>query len=641
MRLKTNIFLWVFAATVVPLFVLVLSATTYSQHLYQREVARDLNSSLSSIVSEIDRSLYYERQLVLSLANAPAMHQYLPVLERAAQGQMHPTLFERGEKLNQFLSAFQGVVPNFYTLRIMDVFANTMIKVRFGHGSVGTVAGIESSPYVEEPLERTGFADRLAKLPPNELSFVHLPEARWDREGLRGPPMLNAVVPLTRHGRVVGYLMADFSGEQIDLILELAPRIHQGALLIAELNPDHPERNGVVLYDDSRGLRFSHSEGLVNLHGIGEGGLLESVQREPYGATATGAASTRTYYLEYLPYPNQFASWVVAARVDMSDITAPFDRIRLGILLFAAAALVISLFLARLGARQIAAPVTAMARSLKRYADGDTRVRVQTHGADEIRQLEGSFNYMADTLERAQGERDRAQHMVMQSDKLASIGQMAAGIGHEINNPLNNILSLTKLIERSAPPDAAKLRADVGSLREEALRASEVVRGVLNFARQEEPTYSRFDVGKWLEETIVLVRQSARDRGVAVDIEGDTGFHIEGDRSQLQQVLVNLLLNAIQASPGGSTITVQIANDGHSAWIRIRDQGPGVAPDLLDKVFDPFFTSKPVGEGSGLGLSISLGIVERHNGTLTVENNPDGGVTATVVLPAAAAAASN
>lgn len=633
MRLKTNIFVWVFVATVAPLLALVLGATAYSQHLYQREMARDVNSSLSSVVSEIDRSLYYERQLVGSLASAPAMHQYLPVLEMAAQGQRHPTLYERGEKLNRFLSAFQGVVPNFHTLRVMDVFAHTMIKVRFGHGAVGVMAGIESSPYVEEPVEESGFAARLARLPPEEVSFVPLPEGRWERDGLRGPPMLNAVVPLTRDGRVVGYLMADFSGEQIDRILELAPRVHGAELLIAEVNPDHGDRNGIVLFDDASGLRFSRAETVaLNLNGVGDGRLWEAVRRRPYGDLASAGGLTRTYYLEYLPYPNQFASWVVAARVDMNEVNAPFDRIRVGILLFAAAALVISLALAHLGARQIAQPVTELARGLKRYADGDASVRAQARGAQEIQQLESSFNYMADTLERTQRERDRAQRMVMQSDKLASIGQMAAGIGHEINNPLNNILSLCKLMERSLPEDADRLRGDVASVREEALRASGVVNGVLNFARQVEPQYARFAVRPWLEETLALVQRSAGERGVNIELCAGDEHTVEGDRSQLQQVLINLLLNAIQASPEGGTVTVRLARDDGEFSIQVCDQGPGVDRAAIDKVFDPFFTTKPVGEGSGLGLSISLGIVERHNGRLSIENGADGGAVATVRL---------
>ncbi len=634
MKLKTDIFLWVFLATVVPLTLLVLGATTYGERRYEHQVAREINAGLGNLVSEIDRTLYYERQMVLALANAPDMRNYLDVLAQASEGALHPEFFPRTKRLNQFLASFQGVVPSFSTLRVLDDYGNTTVKVHFGRGSVGSFDGIESFPYAEAELDDPPFLRRLKELPPGDLSFVALPESRWDRDGLRGPPMLDAVVPLVLNGKVVGYLMADFSGEQVDRILELAPRVHKGDLLIAEINPDQPGRDGMLLYDDVKGVRFSKDEpSLLRLRDYQGGRLWNAVHAKPYGDVSSADGLSRTYYLEYLPYSNQLASWVVAERVDMHEILEPFNRIRRGILLVAGVALLISLFLARLGARKIAAPVTGMAASMKRYADGDHSVRVQAEGAEELRQLETSFNYMADTLERAQDERDRARNMMMQSAKLASIGQMAAGIGHEINNPLNNILSLTKLIGRALPEDADKARHDLESLREETLRASEIVKGVLNFARQVPPEYSRFQVRPWLRETVALVQQAARARRVELTVEEDEDVEIDGDRVQLQQVLVNLLLNAIQASPEGAVVTVRSRNVDDGLQLQVIDEGTGIELEWLERIFDPFFTTKPVGEGTGLGLSISLGIVERHQGRLEVANNPGGGVTATVVLP--------
>lgn len=633
MRLKTNIFLWVFVSTLLPLAVLVLAATTYSERRYRDEVNREMTSRLNALVSEIDRSLYYERQMVLALAGSPDIRQYLPVLERADAGALHSEYFQRTERLSRFLAGLQGVVPNFATLRVLDIQANTLIKVRFGHGNVGISEGIESFPYAEDEIQDPGFAKRLRALAANDLSFIALPESRWDRDGLRGPPMLDAVVPLQSDGKTIGYLMVDFSGGQVDRIVEMAPREHEGKVLIAEINPDNIDRDGNILYDDARGLRLTNNEAApVNLKKLDGGRLWDAVQRKPYGEFSDPSGLTRTYYMEYLPYSNQLASWVVAVRMNMSEVLAPFDRIRQGILGVAAVALLAGLFLAQLGARTIARPVTEMARGLKRYANGDHSVRVHVQGADEIRQLETSFNYMADTLEHARAERDRAQHMMLQNAKLASIGQMAAGIGHEINNPLNNALSLAKLVKRAAP-DNDKVQRDVNSLREEVLRASAIVKGILNFARQVAPEYSRFAIAAWIEETIALVQQEARSHCAVISAGAiDDGF-IDGDRGQLQQVLVNLLLNAVQASAQGSAVTVQTARRQREFVICVCDHGPGIDAPTMERVFDPFFSTKAVGEGSGLGLSISLGIVERHGGQLRVENNADGGVTATVILP--------
>ncbi|MFO7580129.1 MAG: HAMP domain-containing sensor histidine kinase [Nitrosomonas halophila] len=289
----------------------------------------------------------------------------------------------------------------------------------------------------------------------------------------------------------------------------------------------------------------------------------------------------------------------------------------------------------------MAQPVCRLAGRLKAYANGDHAQRAEEKQAiDEIGSLAQAFNYLADTLDTAREQRDRAEHMMLQSNKLASIGQMAAGIGHEINNPLNNVLSYTKLLQRTLQKgeytDAQtrqRLNADLEALRDEALRASDIVRGILNFARQVPPQYTQFEVRPWLENTLALVRQAARERRVHLKLECDFTGELEGDRSQLQQALINLLLNAIQASPPDAEVLIRCQSEAKQLILTIRDEGEGIVAEKLDNIFDPFFSTKAEGEGSGLGLSISLGIIEYHNGSLTIENTPGAGVTATVVLP--------
>lgn len=637
LRLKTNIFLWVFMVTVVPLALLALVAISYSEKGYLKGVSREITSSLNSIISEIDRRLYYERQMLLSLATGPDMRQYHYVLEQALDGKLHPEFFERSTRLERFLASFQGVVPSFKSIRVLDLDGNTLVKVRYGIGVPAAGEGIESYPYAEEEIEDNQFVRQLRELPPGELSFLQLPESRWDEDNmLRSPSMMDAVYPITRGNRVLGFLVASFNGELVDKILDVVPRLQNGSLLVAELNPDMKSRDGMVLYDDANGLRFSQTEGLPAQLGNPEYGMLgERARNKPYGEFINKSGTTRIYYTDYLPYPNQLTSWILAMRVDANELAAPFNRIRLAIVMLVVIAIVISLVLANLGARNIARPIVELAQTLKKYADGNHALRVNVAGGDEIKQMEASFNYMADILDRAERERDHAQRLMLQGAKLASIGEMAAGIGHEINNPLNNILSLIKLIKRSLAADPARIPADLESLREETLRASEIVKGILNFARQVPPEYTRFRADTWLQETLALVAQSARTRQVCIDLKGAPDLYLHGDRVQLQQVMVNLLLNAIQASPPDSRIQIDIQILEQQVMIRVIDHGAGIAEPDLDRVFDPFFSTKPVGEGSGLGLSISLGIIERHKGELRIENNPGAGVTATVILPLA------
>lgn len=270
---------------------------------------------------------------------------------------------------------------------------------------------------------------------------------------------------------------------------------------------------------------------------------------------------------------------------------------------------------------------------MHKFASGDRNQRVNVEGTDEIRKLGESFNEMADTLNLAAEERDRAQHIMLQHAKLASIGQLAAGIGHELNNPLNNIMTLLKLMERDTPAGNERLLKDMNSLREETVRASDIVKGILNFARQVPPDYTRFDAREWIIDTLALVRQEANRHGVILEENISQTTAIEGDRGQLQQVLINLLLNAIQASVSGDRVEIGLVKGDTHIQVIIRDHGIGIEDENLDRIFDPFYSSKPVGEGNGLGLSVSLGIVEQHHGDIRIVNNENGGVTATLLLP--------
>jgi len=632
-RLRTNILLWLTLATLLPMLLLVLGVTTYSEHQYRVNADKDIRADLSRLVSEIDRRLYYERQMIRSLASAPDIMKYSPVLLRAADGDLHPDYFTMSGQLTRFLKTFQGVAPGFSTLRLLDLHANTLIKVHLGHAVYGEFDGIESMPYAEDELENDDFLKRLHDVSANQMDFIALPPELWGWEGLRGPSMLSNVYPITQDNKILGYFMVDANGEQIDKILEVATRPYQADLLIAELNPDQPQRDGMILYNDTSKILFADTNiKSDNLRSYQSGQLWNAVQKKSEGQLVGKNGRYVNYYIDYAPYTNQLVSWVIAARVDLNFMLSPFKRIRLGILLIAALTLLISLFVAGLGARQISAPLARLNEGMKRYAGGDTRVRVRPRGSFEIRQLQSEFNKMANTLEHARDERDQAQNLMLQNDKLTSIGQMAAGIGHELNNPLNNILSLTKLLKRNLP-EQAEQQQDLDALGEEARRASAIISSVLNFARQIPPEFSDFNVGEWINEGISLASQAAHDKCISLytDYSGDIILH--GDRRQLQQVLINLLLNSVHASPEATEIEIRFTRTKNHNLIRVLDSGEGIPESDLSHVFDPFYTTRPVGKGSGLGLSVSMGIMQRHDGSLVLRNRESHGVEAIMVLP--------
>ncbi len=642
MRIRTNIFIWLFVAIVVPLTALTLGATYYSEHTYQREVSREISTSLNNIASNIKRELNANRNLTLGISQAPAVQSFLHVLHGLSRSELPANSAQLRRQVNHYFEGFQTILPGRFILRILDAQGNTVVKVSHNHISPAIYESLSGLRYVEEELNEPDFVKILMQLPEDEVSSLALPQSHRKTDPAQTFLVQDAVVPLYVDEEFVGAVAFTTAGEEFDRLLDHATRLYSGQLLIAELNPDNPAQHGMRLYDELEDLRFSRLRADPKLlQASYAAAFLEYATDNQEGIFNT-ADGQQIYFTELFPYPNQFTIWLVASRIHSEQISAPFTRIRMGIWLFATAALFISLLLTDLGARRIARPLCQLASHIKAFADGDRQQHVTTRQpTDEVRALATAFNYLTDTLQTAETERDRAQHMVLQSNKLASIGQMAAGIGHEINNPLNNILSYSKLLSRNLEQQEDKLDsksrqqllADLQSLREETLRASEIVKGILNFARQVPPQYSLFAVQSWLENTLNLVRQTAKSRQVQLELHNSYQGELEGDRGQLQQALVNLLLNAIQASPTDSTVRLRAHSEDEQLIITVSDEGTGISEATLDNIFDPFFTTKPEGEGSGLGLSISLGIVERHQGQLEISNNPHCGVTATMILP--------
>ena len=636
MRLKSSIFLWVSFATILPLTAFILGITAYSEQLYRKNIDNDVYLNMENIAKELEFRLSYEREVILSLANSPAMKQFAPILRTAAVGDLHINYFEETERLNDFLAGFQHSVPGLDTVRVLDIDGHALIKVRFGKQIPADFEGFADLPLAEEELVDSGFLSWMWQLPPHKLVYGSLPLSKRDFVSGHELSLMNAIVPISVENKeIIGFLTARAVGDQFDHILESLPRTNNIKINIAELNPDSAQRHGMMLYSDELNIKFSQlltPDTKLNTHIAQD--IWQAIEKKRFGTYTHEETNKRYYFREFQPYSNQLVSWIIMLHLDNKEIAAPFQRIRFGLLAFAGLALFISLLLANIGARNIAQPITHFAGILKRYADGESKFSEHTSkGADELKQLDHSFHYLVDTLEKTEQERDSAQTMMLQNAKLASIGEMAAGIGHEINNPLNNILSYAALIERDLPENKKDLQQDIQGLRNEAKRAGKIVKGILNFARQVPPEYTEFDLHAWLKDTLLLTHSQAHKYNVEIFLQDTPNLLVNGDRNQLQQVLVNLLMNAIQASKSGDSINVHTSTDSDYFNIIIEDQGSGIKQENKDKIFDPFFTTKNVGEGSGLGLSISIGIMQFHNGSLTLNNNPNGGVNATMKLP--------
>jgi len=230
-------------------------------------------------------------------------------------------------------------------------------------------------------------------------------------------------------------------------------------------------------------------------------------------------------------------------------------------------------------------------------------------------------------------ERSTLEAQVIQADKLSSIGLLAAGVAHEVNTPLAVISNYAQMLAKQVQGDKARERT-LAKITQQTFRASEIVNSLLNFSRTASNDFSDVDVNHTVRETLALIEPQLSKARVTLDVHlSPDGPKIRGVRNKLQQVLLNLFLNARDAMPAGGTLTVETSGVGESASIRVSDTGVGIDRDKLTRIFDPFYTTKGGSGGTGLGLAVSYGIINEHGGTLRATSPGDEGTTFHIELP--------
>lgn len=235
-------------------------------------------------------------------------------------------------------------------------------------------------------------------------------------------------------------------------------------------------------------------------------------------------------------------------------------------------------------------------------------------------------------LERTHQELLDAQAELVQSEKLASIGQLTAGLAHEISNPIGTILGLSELIAQRADNDKVKNYA--ASIEREAMRIKRIVSDLLDFARRAQPEIGQIDLRATLDQALGLVEYQLEKDNIRINrMYAPEPTCTVADSNQMIQVLMNLIQNARQAMPHGGELTLRTWSEGYSSFFSVADTGTGIPEADLEHIFDPFFTTKPAGQGTGLGLSVSYGIIARQNGNIHVTSRPGAGTTFTVRLP--------
>ncbi len=301
--------------------------------------------------------------------------------------------------------------------------------------------------------------------------------------------------------------------------------------------------------------------------------------------------------------------------------------------------------------RLIVRPLAALTRASERIAAGKEAV-VPVEGTAELARLAVSFNEMQkqlshekealrarlEELEATTRELTATQQSLVRSEKLASVGRLAAGIAHEIGNPLSAISGLVELVE-TGDLEPEEQREFLGRVRKETERINRIIRDLLDFARSEPTAHevdATCDLAEVVEDAVRLVGPQADLRQVTLERRFEEEVpRVRGSAARLAQVVLNLLLNAADAIGGEGTIRLEVTRDGEMVTLVVHDTGPGIPEEVLADIFEPFVTTKPPGQGTGLGLAVCQTLVEQLGGTLDAENAPEGGARFSVRLPAA------
>ncbi|MBI4525331.1 MAG: HAMP domain-containing protein [Deltaproteobacteria bacterium] len=282
-----------------------------------------------------------------------------------------------------------------------------------------------------------------------------------------------------------------------------------------------------------------------------------------------------------------------------------------------------------------------LSEAMSRVQSGDLESKAPEENRDELGQLGKSFNAMVSRLAKAKRQiEDRHAEEVRRAENLASLGKMAAGVAHEINNPLAGMQNCVRTLAKKAGDDAQR-KQYLTMLQEGLERIGRTVRQLLDFAREARPKIEETDLVVLVRRSLALLEHELVARKISFSLTMDSGLPpVLGDSQQLEQVFLNTLMNAVEAMPDGGAITISVGlserRAGRFAEARVRDTGTGIPAHHLPQIFDPFFTTKEVGKGTGLGLSVSYGIVKAHGGSIDVESEIGKGSTFTVVLPVTA-----
>jgi len=488
--------------------------------------------------------------------------------------------------------------------------ATVTLKVRLAAMMIGLIAAVMALQYLLLQREQTELSNRIGRLS-REIDESTAAFSRWSLES--GP-----------HARVEAML------DELRRLEWIAAEAESTLLVVGE-------RDSVTIEVEHRVPPAAQERRIVERlrHG-GNGGDSTSVRILIAGrhlAPPSGDEKIEPLKINVpLPGDPDSPGEQVQLLYSFEDLTGELERSRRRSWYWLTGILGVGATGAVLLAVQFTRPIRSLESSFGRVVDGDLDVRVDPRRPDEIGKLTGSFNEM---VARLRESRDMEKRLA-ESERLAAIGRLAAGVAHEVRNPLNAMrLTVQQLADKSAPPagSAERERFDryAAMIAAELSRLERLVSTFLDLSRSDEPARDPVDLAESLRASLALFESEAATGGVALTGTIEDALVIRGDRERLPTVWNNLISNALHATAAGGRIEVRAREAGQGIVVEVADDGAGIAPEALPHVWEPFWSGRA--DGAGLGLSLVRSIVERHGGDVAAESSPGRGTTIRVRFP--------
>ena len=632
MQLRHKFFIAISLLTTLPLLILQFGVVERMEQEVFLRTEHEINASLDKMAGELALILNNQKSIANGLSRVPALRKFA----NSVTPKQDPNVFSLlASNLENFFLNYQHSVPSIQALRFIDTSGKSLVKVKEGKPiDAKSFDAINDRYYVADQSQKEFFKDAIKSAYQGKVAISDFELGQVTFGADFCPSMVRYSVPVRDEvDQLQGLLVVNMWGTRLDSAVKSTMSGYPTNSYIVEVNKNK-FRDGIYLYHKDNQKRFANQLN-SNFRFSNEVSAEEwkNMQSAKSYGSSFHAGGRMFFYKIISPFENRDTKWLLLIEASSEKIFESVNNMRRSIWLLVGSLVVISLLLAVWASGRLTQPVHRLAEIIRKFADGERGVRYHGPVNDEVGLAGKAFNYLTTTLEQTEKEKENAVRAACQSERLAALGQMAAGIGHEINNPLMNIMSLATLIEEALGEGHDDTKNDILILRKEGQRCARIIQGILNFARENEPSYVPFNLSELIEETLELLSHRIDSSEINVVTHLEENLIMEGDAGMLQQVLVNVLLNAVQASHQNTEILINAKEQDEDLAIEIIDQGKGIKGHDFSKIFDPFFTTKSEGEGTGLGLSVSYGIIKHHGGNISIANIEEAGVKVTITLP--------